>query len=93
MAMPTMQLFLAVAAVVWVLLGLVFFTWLWFARLKRFARNSKTNIKTFGKNSVQFVRDSKPKIRELGKVSLQSSTLLAPFLIPIIVTAICLFFG
>ena len=91
--MPVIQLFFVVATIVWVLLGIIFFTWLRFDRLKRRIRDSKTNIKIFAKNSIQLVKDSKPKIKEFGKASLLGSTLLAPFLIPIIVTMICLFFG
>jgi len=91
--MPTIQLFFAISAIVWILLGLIFFTWLRFDTLKRRVREGKASIKAFGAHSVQFAKDSKPKIKEFGKVSLQASTLLAPFSIPIIVTAICLFFG
>ena len=87
--MEVLPLFFYGFAAIWFLGGLVFFVWLrWFA-IKMKWRAFKTWSKQTKENSIQAAKDTKKWCKD----NAAGFGLLAPFLIPVIVTIICVCLG
>lgn len=73
-------------AILWMLLGVIFFTWLrWFA-VKKFVRQTAANTVKLAKWTKKTTIEITPKI-------ILTTAMLGPFLIGFSIVAICLFFG
>lgn len=73
-------------AIIWMLLGVIFFTWLrWFAVKQTAKRTAITSIKA--------VKWTKKAIIEYTPTAILTLAMLGPFLIGFSIVAICLVFG
>jgi hypothetical protein len=80
--MNTVSLILFIFTAIWTFGGLIMFSWLKWGTLIRKAKASKEKTKAAIENTKNW-----------WKINAAGFGLLAPFLIPIIVTGICLLFG
>lgn len=84
--MNPFALFFYILTVLWVVGGFLLIVWLYDYRIKGFARNSWKFFKEFVPRSWKSFKEFVPK-------ALLFIAMMGPFFIPIIVSAICLFFS
>lgn len=82
MIVDQLATFFLIFAIIWFFGGLAFFGWLFNTRILRFIKKTNTLI-------LLLIKKTKVIAKDLGWTAL----LLAPFSIPIVVTAICLYFA
>jgi hypothetical protein len=80
--MNTVSLVLFIFTAIWTFGGIIMFSWLKWDTLVRKAKSSKEKTIAAAINA-----------REWCKINAAGFGLLAPFLIPTVVTLLCLFFG